>query len=120
MFRQEVSDPPGLTSALQCSHCKAVRPRGSDSHRRDEPLPRDPGIEFAYRGRLLLIGWSPWLPLIPALPSPGPFVARSCPALAGEERRRGDVMDRKKLDDLRAKYPADKPDASHHPELRRA
>jgi guanidinopropionase len=29
-------------------------------------------------------------------------------------------MDRKKLDDLRAKYPADKPDASHHPEFRKA
>jgi agmatinase len=29
-------------------------------------------------------------------------------------------MDRKKLEDLRAKYPADKPDASHHPELRKA
>ncbi|MFZ1105642.1 MAG: agmatinase [Hyphomicrobiaceae bacterium] len=29
-------------------------------------------------------------------------------------------MDRKKLEDLRAKYPADKPDASHHPELRMA
>jgi agmatinase len=29
-------------------------------------------------------------------------------------------MDRKKLDDLRAKYPADKPDASHHPEFKKA
>jgi agmatinase len=29
-------------------------------------------------------------------------------------------MDRKKLEELRAKYPADKPDASHHPEFRRA
>jgi agmatinase len=29
-------------------------------------------------------------------------------------------MDRKKLDDLRAKYPTDKPDASHHPEFRKA
>jgi guanidinopropionase len=29
-------------------------------------------------------------------------------------------MDRKKLEDLRAKYPADKPDASHHPEFRKA
>src|SRR5262245_24127195 len=29
-------------------------------------------------------------------------------------------MDRKKLEDLRAKYPADQPDASHHPEFRRA
>src|SRR5262245_27950312 len=29
-------------------------------------------------------------------------------------------MDRKKLDDLRARYPADKPDASHHPEFRKA
>jgi guanidinopropionase len=29
-------------------------------------------------------------------------------------------MDRKKLEDLRAKYPADRPDASHHPELKRA
>lgn len=29
-------------------------------------------------------------------------------------------MDHKKLDDLRAKYPADKPDASHHPEFRKA
>lgn len=29
-------------------------------------------------------------------------------------------MDRKKLDELRAKYPADKPDASHHPEFGRA
>jgi agmatinase len=29
-------------------------------------------------------------------------------------------MDRKKLEDLRAKYPADKPDASHHPEFKKA
>ncbi|HEY1244184.1 MAG TPA: agmatinase [Hyphomicrobiaceae bacterium] len=29
-------------------------------------------------------------------------------------------MDRKKLEDLRAKYPAEKPDASHHPEFRKA
>jgi guanidinopropionase len=29
-------------------------------------------------------------------------------------------MDRTKLDELRAKYPADKPDASHHPEFRKA
>jgi agmatinase len=29
-------------------------------------------------------------------------------------------MDRKKLEDLRAKYPADKPDASHHREFRKA
>jgi agmatinase len=29
-------------------------------------------------------------------------------------------MDRKRLDELRAKYPADKPDASHHPEFKRA
>jgi agmatinase len=29
-------------------------------------------------------------------------------------------MDRKKLEDLRAKYPADRPDASHHPEFRKA
>ncbi len=29
-------------------------------------------------------------------------------------------MDRKKVEDLRAKYPADKPDASHHPEFQRA
>jgi agmatinase len=29
-------------------------------------------------------------------------------------------MDRKKLEDLRAKYPGDKPDASHHPEFRKA
>ena len=29
-------------------------------------------------------------------------------------------MDRKKVDDLRAKYPADKPDASHHPEFKKA
>src|SRR5262245_43402590 len=29
-------------------------------------------------------------------------------------------MDRKKLEDLRAKYPADKPDASHQPEFKRA
>jgi len=29
-------------------------------------------------------------------------------------------MDRKKLDDLRAKYPTDKPDASHDPEFRKA
>jgi guanidinopropionase len=29
-------------------------------------------------------------------------------------------MDRKKLEDLRAKYPVDKPDASHHPEFRKA
>jgi guanidinopropionase len=29
-------------------------------------------------------------------------------------------MDAKKLDDLRAKYPADKPDASHDPEFRKA
>jgi agmatinase len=29
-------------------------------------------------------------------------------------------MDRSKLDDLRAKYPADKPDASHHPEFKKA
>jgi guanidinopropionase len=29
-------------------------------------------------------------------------------------------MDRKKLDGLRAKYPADKPEASHHPEFKKA
>jgi guanidinopropionase len=29
-------------------------------------------------------------------------------------------LDRKKLEALRAKYPADKPDASHHPEFRKA
>jgi agmatinase len=29
-------------------------------------------------------------------------------------------MDRKKLEDLRTKYPANKPDASHHPEFRKA
>jgi agmatinase len=29
-------------------------------------------------------------------------------------------MDRKKLEDLRAKYPPDKPDASHHPDLKKA
>jgi guanidinopropionase len=29
-------------------------------------------------------------------------------------------MDPKKLDELRTKYPADKPDASHHPEFRKA
>jgi agmatinase len=29
-------------------------------------------------------------------------------------------MDRKKLEDLRAKYPTDKPDASHHPEFKKA
>jgi guanidinopropionase len=29
-------------------------------------------------------------------------------------------MDREKLEDLRARYPADKPDASHHPEFKRA
>src|SRR5262245_2840920 len=29
-------------------------------------------------------------------------------------------MDRKKLEELRAKYPSDKPDASHHPDLKKA
>jgi agmatinase len=42
-----------------------------------------------------------------------------CPD-ASSVQRRGDAMDRKKLEDLRAKYPADKPGASHHPELGKA